>query len=450
MQNLKKILVAEDDEFFRNIICDVLSENFEVIQAPNGISAREILLIQDVDLVISDVQMPNFTGIELLEWSVKNKPVPFIIMTGFSTLLETRSASELGAKGFIAKPFKIAELIVKINTVLKISNKPVEEKKDISQFCKVSIEEFVTRPLIDFDVYIKLSEKNIIKIANKGDELPRQQLNQYKAKGVKFLHILKEDFGKLIHFNLDLAKIMKGRGDVSQEKKTAFLKYTGEVLLESAFTDGIDNEKLEDVNSFLKLTHEVVTESKECVDLLEIINEHSDQVYAHSLGVSMYSVLIAKQLDMISNVNLFKLSMAGLFHDIGKKEIEKEILSKPRHLVTKSERSLIESHVIRGQEILSSMKDIPPDVARIVSEHHEDLEGMGYPSRKTKRDQHPLSRIIQCSNIFLNKVNEIKAEGKPVVVANIIEFIENLYGTRVDAECLQALKKIFNVKPQGK
>lgn len=450
MQKLKKILVAEDDEFFRNIICDVLGENFEVIQAPNGLTAREILLIQDVDLVVSDVQMPGFTGLELLEWSVKNKPVPFIIMTGFSTLLETHSASELGAQGFIAKPFKIAELILKINSVLKIGSKPVEEKKDSTHFCKVSIEEFVTRPLIDFDVYIKLSEKNIIKIANKGEELPRQQLSQYKAKGVKYLHILKEDFGKLIDFNLDLVKIMKDRSDVPQEKKAAFLKFTGEVLLESAFTDGIDEEKLEDVNSFLKLTHDVVSESQECVDLLGIISDHSDQVYAHSLGVSMYSVLIAKQMDMISNVNLFKLSMAGLFHDIGKKEIEKELLSKPRHLLTKNERNIIESHVIRGQEILSSMKDISPDVIRIVSEHHEDLEGMGTPSRKTRRDQHPLSRIIQCSNIFLNKVNEIKEDKKPVVVANILDLIESLYGTRVDAECLLALRKIFNVKPREK
>ena len=86
----------------------------------------------------------------------------------------------------------------------------------------------------------------------------------------------------------------------------------------------------------------------------------------------------------------------------------------------------------------------------IVSEHHEDLEGTGYPSRKTRRDQHPLSRIIQCSNIFLNKVNEIKEDKKPVVVANILDLIESLYGTRIDAECLLALRKIFNVKPREK
>lgn len=446
MLTLKKILVVEDDEFFRETICDVLKEYYVVIQAPNGISAREILSIQEVDLVLSDVQMPGFSGLDLLEWSIKNKPVPFIIMTAFSTLLETRSAFELGAQGFIAKPFKIAELKVQLNNVLKTANSHhPEEKKDISHFCKVSIEEFVSKPKIDFGVYIKLSEKNIIKIANKGDELPRNQLNQYKAKGVNFLHILKEDYGKLVDFNLDLVKIMKGRSDVSQEKKTAFLKYTGEVILERTFTDGINKEKLEDVSSFLKLTQEVIAESKESFDLLGIISDHSDQVYAHSIGVSMYSVLIAKQLSMTSSSTLFKLSMAGLFHDIGKKEIDKEILSKARHLLTKAERSIIESHVIRGQEILSSMKDIPPDVARIVSEHHEDSEGMGYPLRKTRREQHPLSRIIQCTNIFLDQVNILKEDNKPIIVANVIKHIEALYGKRIDAECVHGLRKIFEI-----
>lgn len=447
MSEVKKILVVEDDEYLREIIFDVLQPEYEVSLAPNGISAREIMLLQNFDLVLSDIQMPKLNGIELLEWSVKNKPVPFVIMTGFSTLLETRSAQELGAKGFIAKPFEIEELRQLIMSILP-SNKTesVKTKKDITHYCRVSIDEFVTKPKIEFDVFIRVTDKNIFKIAKTGEELPRAQLTHYKEKGVKYLYILKEDFGKLIDFNLDLVKLMKNRSDISPEKKAAFLKYTGEVLLERTFTAGIADEKIEDVNSFLKLTFEVLADSKESFDLLEILSSHSDQVYVHSIAASFYSILIAKQMGVQSNVSLFKLSMAGFFHDIGKKEIENELLLKPRHLLSKAERSQIESHSVRGLEILTSMKDIPPDVARIVSEHHEDSEGTGYPYRKLKNDQHPLSKIVQCANIFLDQINSIKADGQPVVVANVLQRIQSLYGPRIDAECLSALKKIFNLK----
>lgn len=441
----KRILIVEDDNFFRETIADVLKEKFKVVEAPHGKSACEQLSIQDFDLVISDIQMPGMTGIDLLEWAKKNKPkVPFIIMTGFSTLLETKSAHEMGAKGFISKPFKISDLTEQITLVLGNLVEGVDVAAKIEEkYCKVSIDEFVSKPRIDFDVYIRLSNTNIVKIANKSQELPKDQLRHYKERGVKFLYILKEDFNKLVSFNLDLVKIMKDRPDVSPEKKANFMKYTGEVLLERTFVEGINKESLKDVNSFISLTVDTVTQGQENFDLLSILKNHSDELYAHSLGVSMYSVLIAKQLGFESTVTLYKLAMAGLFHDIGKKEIDKDLLEKPRHLVSRDEIKIIESHVVRGQEILASMKGIPSDVIQLAYEHHEDQEGHGYPFRKAKRDQHPLSKILQCANLFLDTVNLKKNEAS-FDVGTAINHIQRIYEKRVDADCIVALKKIFN------
>ena len=223
----KKVLIVEDDQFFREAIRDLLKKKFIVFEAPNGKSAKEILTLQELDLVISDIQMPGLTGLELLEWSKEHKPVPFIIMTGFSMALETQSAFDLGAKGFIAKPFKNADLLATISNVIGEGQEPkvfpvADPSKD---YCKVSIDEFVAKPKIDFDVYIKLSDSKIIKLAYKGQEIPREKVNYYKEKGLKYLHILKEDFGKLVEFNMNMVKILKDRTEISREKKLNFLKY---------------------------------------------------------------------------------------------------------------------------------------------------------------------------------------------------------------------------------
>lgn len=443
---LKKLLIVEDDNFFREALRDLLKKKYLVLEAPNGKSAKDILTMQDIDAVLSDIQMPGLTGLELLEWSKTNKPVPFIIMTGFSMVLETKSAFDLGAKGFIAKPFKNAELLATIESVIGDQDKKefkVEGKKQ--DYCKVSIDEFVAKPKIDFDVYIKLSDEKVIKIAHKGQEIPRDKVEHYKSKGVKYLHIMKEDFNKLVQFNLGLANVIKNRDDISTQKKLNFLKYTGETILEKTFMDGIDKEGYYEAKSYLEMTVSAVTESTENFELLNILNSHSDHIYAHSLGVSLYSVMIAKQLGMESETTLFKMSMAGLMHDIGKKEIDRELLEKPRHLVTKEERSLIESHVLRGQEILSSMPSMPSDVIQLVTEHHEDQEGLGYPHRKQKKDQHPMSKIIQIANIFIENTlaNPGGANKSPT---SAISHIESIYGNRINSECLTALKNIFRVK----
>lgn len=441
----KKVLIVEDDSFFREAIRDFLKKKYMVYEAPNGKSAKEILSLQSIDVVISDVQMPSFTGLELLEWSKQHKPVPFIMMTGFSMLLETKSAFELGAKGFIAKPFRDSELLAVIDEILGLSEVDEKLAEPIKKdYCKVSIDEFVAKPKIDFDVYIKLSESKILKLAHKGQELPKEKLTQYKQKGLKFLYILKEDFSKLISFNIGLAKLMKDRSEISEQKKMQFLKYTGEVLLERTFIEGIDKESLQEAKDFLDLTMTAVKESEESMDLLQVLSTHSDHVYAHSLGVSMYVVILARKLGIESSVSLFKLSLAGLFHDVGKKEIDREILDKPRHLVSKAERAAIEGHVVRGQEILNAMKSIPSDVVQIVLEHHEDQQGLGFPMQKHKFNQHPLAKILQCANIFIElTLPGPNSEGKTAEQA--ILHIEKLYAQRVDPACLQALRSLFKI-----
>ncbi len=444
---MKKILIVEDDQFFREALRDVLKKKYTVLEAPNGKSAKEILLMQDFDAVLSDIQMPAFTGLELLEWSRKNCPVPFIIMTGFSAVLETTTAFELGAKGFIAKPFKNAELISVIEQVLGEDAGKKFPLTDVTQeYCKVSIDEFVSRPKIDFDVFIKLSETKIIKIAHQGQDIPKEKVAYYKDKGVKHLYLLKEEFGKIVDFNMGLAKIIHSRSDISAEKKMNFMKYTGELILEKTFVDGLDKNSLYEAKSFLELTLTTVTDSTASLDVLSILSTHSDHVYAHSLGVSLYSVMIARLLGFESSIVLFKLSMAGLFHDIGKKEIDREILDKPRHLVSKEERKLIESHVARGQAILSTMPGISSDVLQLVGEHHEDMEGQGYPLGKEKFKLHPLSKILQCANIFLD-ATVTGACGPSRTALAAIDHIEILYGNRIDLQCLAALKVLFKPMP---
>src|SRR5690606_25994723 len=117
---------------------------------------------------------------------------------------------------------------------------------------------------------------------------------------------------------------------------------------------------------------ELLVKDEQTFDLLSILNSHSDHLYAHSLGVSMYSVMIAKAMDWNSTAALFKLSFGGLMHDIGKKEISPEILNKSRASLSYKERQVLETHPVRGKEIMESLKSAPSEVVAIVYEHHEN------------------------------------------------------------------------------
>ena len=443
---MANILIVEDDEYFRKAISDLLiKKGHTVLEAPNGKIAVDIISLQDFDLVLSDIQMPFMNGIDLLTWSIKNKPIPFIIMTGFSTILETKSAYELGAKEFITKPFKNAELIEVINKILCIdeSKLPV---RDPSEYCRISIDEFVSGKKAEFDIYIKLSGTKFVKIAHKGEDLLRERILQYKEKGVKELFITKEGFTELVGFNLKIAGVLKNDKKVSQEKKLNFLKYTGEIILAKAFISGTDQEVFAEANTFVNLSINILSESKDYLNLLDLLNSNADYTYSHSLIVSMYSVMIAKKMGFESSQAFFKLSMASMFHDIGKKEIDKELLYKHRSLLTAEERKLIESHVLKGQDILFSIKGIPEDVSQLVYEHHEDIAGLGFPRGIDRKHLHPLSKILQLSNQFVNLAFPGPNNEEPLSAVDAIKHIETSLAGRYDGNAILALKALVHKK----
>lgn len=442
---MSRLLLVEDDEFLREAIKDYLSSaGHSVAEAPNGLVARDVLGANDFDLVITDIKMPHFDGIELLEWSRTRNSVPFIVMTGFSHLLETQTAHELGAKEFLVKPFKNSELNSAIQKILRpIAVVSAKQTKDEAQFCKVSIDEFVARPHIDFDVYVKLPGGKYICIGRAGSEIPRERIGTYKSKGVKFLHIKKEDFKKLVNFNLELGHILENRKDIPKEKKLSFMKYTGEAILEKAYVGGADKESFDEAKDYLNMSVNVISDQEEFVDMLQLLNSHSDYVYAHSIGVAMYSIMIARKLGYESQQVFFKLSMAGLFHDIGKKEIERSILEKSRVLLTTEERRLIETHPTRSKEILLSIRGIPDDIIQLAYEHHEDALGQGFPCGSSVKSQHPLSKIMQGAVLFVEAAlkSPQNPTGRPAPEA--ITYIQSMHGEKIDPKVLGSLRSLF-------
>lgn len=439
---MAKILIVEDDSFFRTAISDLLKKkNHDVFEAPHGRAAVEIMSIQEFDIVISDIQMPGMNGIELLEWSIKNKPVPFIIMTGFSTILETHTAYELGAKEFISKPFKNADFIAAINKILGITEE-VKATETPLEFCKISIDEFVFGKKLEFDIFVKLSAVKYVKIAHKGEELQKERILTYKEKGVTHLHISREDFGKLVGFNINLASLIQNNKNISYEKKVNFLKYTGELILNQAFVNGVDKELFTEASTFMGLTMNTLTDSREYLDLISLLSAHSEHIYAHSVGVAIYSFMIAQRMGFQSQSAFFKLSIASMFHDIGKKEIDPAILIKHRSRLTMDDKRLIDSHVVRGKEIIMSIKGIPEDVAQLVFEHHEDVAGLGFPMGSDRRHHHPLSKILQLANLFVEVA--LPGPNSPGMPGDkTIIYLEHSYAERYDELAMKALKSIF-------
>jgi putative nucleotidyltransferase with HDIG domain len=445
MSETDKILLVEDDDLFRSTIKRSLERaKFTVVEAPNGKRAKELLLVQKFALVISDIQMPFFSGIDLLEWIKKNCPVPVILMTGFSQILETKKGHDLGADDFIPKPFSGEALLEIVRKYVGEGKKSEAFPENLDDhYCKVAIEDFLSEKETEYGIYIRMSEIKYIKIAHKGGKIPEDRISAYKAKGIEYVYVKKEDFGKLIDFNLKVAGLVKISEQIAPEKKKQFMRHTGELILERVFVGGVDDDSFRNATSFLNSSMNMLMDSGETFAVLDLLSSHGDFLYTHSLGVSTFSVMIGKGLGWNSTPVLFRLAAGGLFHDIGKKEISREVLEKPRHLLSQKERNWIETHPTRGKEILEGLKTMPSEVVSIAYEHHENNIGQGYPLGLSKREIHPLARVVHVANVFCGYAIKSHPHAAILPPHEALKNMEIHKSIELDEESFAALKKLF-------
>ena len=115
-----KILICDDETLIRNVIKEyLLLENYEVLEAENGLDAIEIVKTNDVDLVIMDIMMPKMDGYQAVREIKKIKDVPFIMLSARGEEFDKLVGFDVGVDDYVTKPFSPKELIARIKAVTK-------------------------------------------------------------------------------------------------------------------------------------------------------------------------------------------------------------------------------------------------------------------------------------------------------------------------------------------
>ena len=131
------LLIVEDNDDFRNFLINCLKDTYQVFDAPNGKEALEILAHQSIQIIISDVMMPEMDGMELcrkIKTDIRYSHIPVILLTARTADEHELSGLKEGADDYITKPFNLEILLLRIQKILKwtINNHEKFKTIDIS------------------------------------------------------------------------------------------------------------------------------------------------------------------------------------------------------------------------------------------------------------------------------------------------------------------------------
>jgi putative nucleotidyltransferase with HDIG domain len=141
-----------------------------------------------------------------------------------------------------------------------------------------------------------------------------------------------------------------------------------------------------------------LSRNQETVQALLALMRHDTFVFVHSVNVAIYSTMLATQMGLPQE-QIGTLSRAAFLHDVGKTRIPSEVLNKNGAL-TRDEWALVRKHPEWGIEMLRSLTDKDQLLREIILQHHERLDGNGYPRGLKAAEIHPLARVIALADAF--------------------------------------------------
>lgn len=170
-----------------------------------------------------------------------------------------------------------------------------------------------------------------------------------------------------------------------------------------------------------------------------------EEVYFHSLNVSLLSMMLAKELK--APLPLVQLvGMGALFHDIGELEIPDRIVRK-FEARTKAEQALLQMHCEYGLNIGKKMR-LPNEVLQVIAQHHEKADGSGYPAGLTGTQMSLMARIVSLVNAYdelCNPPNPAKALTPHEALSTMFAQQRNQY----DQLAMSTFVRCMGVYPPG-
>ncbi|MFH2126537.1 MAG: response regulator, partial [Pseudomonadota bacterium] len=119
---MERILIVDDEKNYLVVLQALLADNgYEMLTAQNGPQALALAAEEEPDLVITDMRMPQMSGLDLIQrLKARFSEMPIIVMTAYGTVENAVEAMKSGATDYISKPFENTELLLTVQKALKM------------------------------------------------------------------------------------------------------------------------------------------------------------------------------------------------------------------------------------------------------------------------------------------------------------------------------------------
>jgi len=182
--------------------------------------------------------------------------------------------------------------------------------------------------------------------------------------------------------------------------------------------------------------------------LINLVNlaDQRFTMYSHTLNVTVLSLYLGSAMGL-EQEPLRRLALGAVMHDIGKTAVPAKILMK-RDALNPSELKLLQSHTLLGSRLVQQIDTLPPEALAVIEQHHEFLDGSGYPKGISGAEISTTARIATIANLYDNLCNPPDAKDA-MTPKNAMAILFQKYKGRLDGQIVQRFIQSMGVYPPG-
>jgi len=287
--------------------------------------------------------------------------------------------------------------------------------------------------VIDFNLYIQRPGRALAELYRERKyPLTEQDLERLREGGVDHLYIRldeSESFRQYLHEH-----VLRDTGVPTPIRFRALRDLT-RVTFENALRAPHCDSLVEVASGFGRDLAAMLGEPTPVFEELFKTLDHDYYTFTHACNVGTYCAIMAMRMEQFDAVEVAEIAAGGVLHDLGKRHIPPHVLNKAGTL-TNEEWELVKQHPVTGFRELSTRGDLNQGQLMMVYQHHERLDGSGYPAGVMGNEIHLWAKICAVADVF-DAMTCKRAYRRSMSIADVYSYLRRLAGSRFDADVVE-------------
>lgn len=477
------ILVADDNEDSRKLLVKQLCAfGHNLTSARNGNEALTAALESPPDLMVTDILTPEMDGFQLcMEWRLNDKlkgiPVVFYTAT-YSSDEDEEFARSIGADAFVHKPAAMQDFMLTLSEVVekaasggappspfiapedsgplmghcnrllsKLCTKVAELKSDIADRRKVEQELHLKAQLLDVatdSIYVTdmnwtllyVNQATWLRLGSGTEGVLGHDLREFIAP--EYIEPLNASSAQT-ESTLEASFVRKDGAVAPVEIHHRIIDWDGRTVRLAVVRDINERRKAQEQQQETNARLERVLQGTLAV-IEQMVEVRDPYTSGHQRRVAELAVALARKMRLPEESCVSPIRTAAIIHDLGKTTVPAEILSRPGRL-SSAEFALIKCHAQVGYDIIKRA-NLPDPVADVVLQHHERLDGSGYPRGLSGDEILPEAQILAVADV-VEAMSSHRPYRPALGIEAALEEISAGSGTRYYPDVVAACLSLF-------